>query len=127
MTTRWLWKNYIIASVADAYRIREIAADIDPDPASDGGFSVLLSDDGGDPATHVLGGWPMTSEMLLVVEPVLTDWHGYGLTECPRYWRCNALTCELASSNVSETGSAWTLDDVLAAAGLHVIRADERP
>jgi len=125
MTTRWVWKTHVIVPIADVETIRAIAADIDPDPASTGGFTVRLSANGEEPATHVYGGWPMTEAMRSQADAIVAAWEANGLSECPRVWRCYADTSALASSNVSAIGDNaqhFDTDDVLAAAGLQIIR-----
>jgi len=124
MATKWIWKTHVIVPIADAETIRSIAAGIDPDPNSTGGFTVRLSASGEEPVTHVYGGWPMTEAVRQQADAVMVDWQGSGLSECPRFWRCDALAGVLVSSNVSEAGGAWSFDDSLTAAGLQVIRPD---
>jgi hypothetical protein len=48
----YIFRLYQIVPIANVNAVRQLAKQIDPDPASDGGFSVPLSADGGATITH---------------------------------------------------------------------------
>lgn len=115
----WPYRHIVIISAAEQAAANVVAAQIDPDDGANT-FSVPLSADGNEPATHY--GCHTVSDDTMAgamfdAQPVLTS---------VKWWRLNPAGEMIDSNTASGTpGVAWRWADALAALGLQVIEPEE--
>lgn len=113
----WNYRIVIVVPAASKSVAEEAARSINSTgPAYDGdAFSMMLSANGAEPATHYGLYTSATDEMIAAMSAALPQIFGV------MFWR-HGVAGELQASNVTDpTGQAWGLDASLTAAGLREV------
>lgn len=115
----WPYRHIVIVAAVDQAAANVVAASIDPDDGSKT-FSVGLSADGSEPATHfgchTLSDDTMAGAMF-DAQPVLAS---------VKWWRLTPAGLLIDSNTPHGTpGDAWRFADAIASQGLQVIEPEE--